>query len=359
MYSRREVTDGVTVMNKDLYDNLQDGIDEANESIVNLDAKVEDIRLFKFPNANIIGTPTVNNGQISGFSPTSYLQFPFIVDFRNRPFTINAEITTGNDINTAQKIFDSNFGFSFGIDGTHFLVAISSDGSSWDIINTTGTFTLEPDTTYRIKIEWSGTEYKTSVSTDGGQEYTEDITVSSSLSPYPKQVFIGIRHDLTHSPFLGMINFNYCNIYISSNLVWQGMDDVGIATRMTKDMSNIVPAGETKVKELARAELQGDLDTIDTEIQNLNKVFSDITITEDLFIDDTTYEDFPFKVDIPCVGVTSDYIPIVNFDMVEATSGIFSPIAVSGEDIITIYASEKPALEIIIPSILCSKEVSE
>ena len=28
-YSRRTVTDGVTVMNKDLYDNLQDGIDEA------------------------------------------------------------------------------------------------------------------------------------------------------------------------------------------------------------------------------------------------------------------------------------------------------------------------------------------
>ena len=28
MYSRRTVTDGVTIMNKDLYDNLQDGIDE-------------------------------------------------------------------------------------------------------------------------------------------------------------------------------------------------------------------------------------------------------------------------------------------------------------------------------------------
>ena len=30
-YSRRTVTDGVTVMNKELYDNLQDGIDEVKK----------------------------------------------------------------------------------------------------------------------------------------------------------------------------------------------------------------------------------------------------------------------------------------------------------------------------------------
>ena len=43
-YTRREVTDGVTVMNKELYDNLQDGIDELKEAIKNtvLSATVED-----------------------------------------------------------------------------------------------------------------------------------------------------------------------------------------------------------------------------------------------------------------------------------------------------------------------------
>ena len=30
-YTRRNTTDGVTVMNKDLYDNLQDGIEERGE----------------------------------------------------------------------------------------------------------------------------------------------------------------------------------------------------------------------------------------------------------------------------------------------------------------------------------------
>lgn len=37
-YSRRQVTDGVTIMNKDLYDNLQDGIEEAKNAIESISA---------------------------------------------------------------------------------------------------------------------------------------------------------------------------------------------------------------------------------------------------------------------------------------------------------------------------------
>lgn len=40
MYSRRVVTDGVTIMNKDLYDNLQDGIDELKGTSENLIARL-------------------------------------------------------------------------------------------------------------------------------------------------------------------------------------------------------------------------------------------------------------------------------------------------------------------------------
>ena len=43
-YSRRIVTDGVTIMNKDLYDNLQDGIDEAMDAINNINLKSSVIR---------------------------------------------------------------------------------------------------------------------------------------------------------------------------------------------------------------------------------------------------------------------------------------------------------------------------
>lgn len=35
-YSRRDTKDGITVMNKELYDNLQDGIEEAKRDIANI-----------------------------------------------------------------------------------------------------------------------------------------------------------------------------------------------------------------------------------------------------------------------------------------------------------------------------------
>lgn len=43
-YSRREVTDGVTVMNKDLYDNLQDGIDELLDRVETTEEGLAEIR---------------------------------------------------------------------------------------------------------------------------------------------------------------------------------------------------------------------------------------------------------------------------------------------------------------------------
>lgn len=48
-YSRRDVTDHVTVMNKDLYDNLQDGIDE-NKKELEESKKVHENLEKKFDN---------------------------------------------------------------------------------------------------------------------------------------------------------------------------------------------------------------------------------------------------------------------------------------------------------------------
>lgn len=44
MYSRREVTDHVTVMTKELYDNLQDGIDESKQAISELEESLAETK---------------------------------------------------------------------------------------------------------------------------------------------------------------------------------------------------------------------------------------------------------------------------------------------------------------------------
>lgn len=214
-----------------------------------INQKITEIELAKFPNVTIIGQPTIQQGQISNFTVDNYVRFPFIVNFQNRPFIIDFAMTTGSDISSQQNLLDSSFGLAFAVRNSKFVLAVSSTGTNWDFGELVGSHTLLANTSYRVRISWNGSVYSYSYSTDGGQTYTVDATKSFTLSPYPKQIYIGRGADGTHV-FKGIIDLNYATLTISDKVVWQGMDDVGLATRMAVDMSNIDEAGVEKIKDI-------------------------------------------------------------------------------------------------------------
>lgn len=250
-------------------------INDIETDITGIKSKIEDIELFKFPNATIIGEPTIQNGQVSDFSTVSYLQFPFIVDLHNKAFEINFCFTTATNVQTQQNILDSKFGLALAIKDGKGLMAISSNGTSWNIGNTTGTMNIESNTTYYAKLTWNGIQYKTALSTNG-EDYTEDMVLVGAQAPHPTTIFIGGCDTLATGhephPFLGTINLNNANLIISGNVVWSGMDDAGLATRMATDMSNIDEAGIEKVKEIVADEylpLSGGTMTGDINISDI------------------------------------------------------------------------------------------
>lgn len=222
------------------------------DSLDAIEDKVDELQLYKFPNAIIIGDPTINNGQISNLSNSDYLKFPFLVDFNNKPFEINMAFTTGTNVTSQENIFDSDFGLAFAIRNGHFIIAISSNGTSWNIGEGVGTHTIEPNTAYRVKFAWNGSQYTLDYSINGGESYTRDITKAGTTQPYPKQIFIGVGQSdssvLNH--FTGIINMNRAELSIDGTVRWQGMDDVGLATRLATDVSNIDEAGVVKIKEI-------------------------------------------------------------------------------------------------------------
>lgn len=184
-----------------------------------VDAKVKEVEMFKFPNVTIVGTPTITHGQISDFSHEDYLEFPFLVDFRGRSFTIDFVFTTDTDIDSQQNILDSDFGLAFAIRNKHLVIAVSFNGTSW-ATEQTGTFTLEPQTTYRIRISWNNLVYSVQYSIDGGKTYNEDIRFANNNFPYPKQMFIGVGK-LANNFFKGIINLNFAEVRINGELIWQ------------------------------------------------------------------------------------------------------------------------------------------
>ena len=70
-----------------------------------------------------------------------------------------------------------------------------------------------------------------------------------------------------------------------------------------------------------------------------------------------TYADYPWAAEITLTGVTTAHSPDVRFDLTDATSGIFAPVAGTAAGKVLIYASEQPSAAITIPVIICKKVV--
>lgn len=227
-------------------------IEEIKRKIAELEQIVSELQLFKFPNATIIGTPKIDNGQVSGFSATNYMQFPFIMDFRSKPFAIDMCFTTDDDVTTQQNIFDSKFGLAFAIIGGHFVMAISTNGESWNVGAITGTHTVLPNTTYYVRLSWDGSKYTIEYSLDAS-EYTLDATANSATQPFPKTVIIGVGDiDSSHpEPFLGTINLNRAYLSVNGTVFWQGMDDSGISTRASVSLDNLDEQGIAMIESIA------------------------------------------------------------------------------------------------------------
>ena len=81
--------------------------------------------------------------------------------------------------------------------------------------------------------------------------------------------------------------------------------------------------------------------------------FTNIAVQASQWAADETYSDFPFRA---LVGLSSEVtgamVPEVIFDVADATSGIFAPVAHSTGGGIMLYASEQPSAAVTIPTII-------
>ena len=83
--------------------------------------------------------------------------------------------------------------------------------------------------------------------------------------------------------------------------------------------------------------------------------FLNTTVLTSAWVNDTTtYTKYPKKAIITCTGVTENMYAEVVFNVNEAISGIFAPVAVTGSNSVTIWAKRVPSTDIIIPTIIAS-----
>lgn len=245
-YEQYDEGSNYMLIGKGTLENVIEGKELTNKDYVDvevekLDNRIDEIELTKFPNAIIHGTPTINQGQISNFSQENYLSLPAIFDLHDRGFEFNFAFRTNDDVTTAQNIIGSKFCMALFIQNSKINLRVSQNGTNWDLVDIQGNIDIQPNTTYYIQIYFDKLTYKLKYSLDG-QTFTDIASKVASVSPNPSQIYLGVGNNF-FNPFKGIINLNKCYLKINNSIIWRGLDDAGLQTRLATDLENIDAGG--------------------------------------------------------------------------------------------------------------------
>ena len=182
----------------------------------------------EYLNATVVGTPTISEGVVSGFSSGNYLKLPETFNPESNSWEAVIKFATLSDFSAQQIILhpasSSGVNVALVVDTTGKILAYAStDGSSWNILNsTTGTTILSPSTSYYIKMQYTGTAYEVYLSTDGN---TFNLELSVSSSSFVKSGFyLTLGAWASDGRHVESIDLNESYIKINGEYWWKGME---------------------------------------------------------------------------------------------------------------------------------------
>lgn len=187
----------------------------------NIYKAVKEERTEIVPNVTVVGSPTINNGVVSGFSTSNYASLPTNVSLGN-DFEIMVKAVTGNDATSEQKLMMGRGEqyLGLGIRSTGVLDCNIGDGTQW-LNPITTSIALTPNTVYWFKIIFNGSRYSFFYSTDGVTFIECAYLESSTIIPNNLLRFGVGRSE--NAPWLGSIDLNESYIKINGETWWTGM----------------------------------------------------------------------------------------------------------------------------------------
>lgn len=185
------------------------------------------------------GSPTLSNNILSNFSQTNYVRANTLFYPDTTTWEMNFLITTGSDVSSIQTFCSSDYNIlEIGISNDkHFFIEIN--GGSW----VKGTYTVLADTTYYVKVKYTGTQYILSYSLNGSSytpDITYDMTTPLNLENRNPFIYYGKDYNNNNEIFSGTIDLTGCNIIVDDYLIWQGVRDYNNTEYPTKNRPAVV-----------------------------------------------------------------------------------------------------------------------
>ena len=206
---------------------------DLSQSYININGK----RWWSGDGYNKVGS-WIDDYEASGFSASNYLSFGSIPRPANNPWEIVFKITTGTNVTSWQILFSFQKGATsstrygtriFIMPSGHFAFSVSYNGTAWDVgelTGTEGTYSVQANTDYWLKLEYTGTQYVLYYSLNG-IDYIMNSSVTSSTPMYNENQssYIGTWLGSTGGMldiFTGSIDLNNSYIKINDELWWTG-----------------------------------------------------------------------------------------------------------------------------------------
>lgn len=176
-------------------------------------------------NATKVGSPTVNNGIVSGFSSSDFLTLnDYLPSFGSNTWEWVTKANTGSlSGSLIGKTSGGGVSLVINTNGT-LSFAATYDGTQWDLTQTSS-LTVNANTNYYFKVEFTGSAYKVSVSTNGNS-YTEYVSTASSTSIQTNLFNFSLGYTASGTAFAGTINLNESYIKLGNNIVWTGVTNM-------------------------------------------------------------------------------------------------------------------------------------
>lgn len=181
----------------------------------------------------------LTNKEASSFSQYNYLEVPMVFDY-TQPWEFNICLQTGSSISSTQIIyFGSVSTFNDGgvllyIDENKFNICIT-DGYTANYILYVNNYPVSANTTYYVRIGWTGTEYYIRYSING-TDWTSETPVTSSVQAFQScsSMRIGSRAN-NSSSFQGKVFLDKTYFISNGEVVWQALYD-GTWSNIGKDV---------------------------------------------------------------------------------------------------------------------------
>ena len=189
----------------------------------------QDIDLDLDPfNATVVGSPTVSNGVVSGFSSANYVKTPSVFAPGSSSWEFVIKFTSGSSTTAVKPIVGPSAlckSIYLYVKSTTLYFTASGNGTSYNIAQDVSCGTVSANTTYWVKLAFTGSAYQIYISTDG-TSFTLRKTVSSSTKIYQASgvhpFYFGIGKGSSTYIFNGKIDLPQSYIKINGEIWWQG-----------------------------------------------------------------------------------------------------------------------------------------